>query len=289
MAAGVTGTTQLNELVKRAVTAARLTLQGRAFVRPMFDNLTLPRNTDTSLKIPKLATVTAYGLTEGVDMTQAQQVTDSVVTCTPAEVGVQVNLTRKQVQTSSEDSRSKIGRVQGDAYNKKSERDVMSLFSGFNTDLGAAAETFDHDNIGRAVSNIRGDTTEPNDGRAFFIGHPHHFFDIEQSLTQDPASNVGNIGTGLSDELFREHMVGRLHRSTLFESTLMSVDSSDDAVACVAVKESLISVIFMQPKMDPEWDASLRAWELNYVGDYGQVEYQGIWGYAITSDAAAQS
>jgi hypothetical protein len=84
-------------------------------------------------------------------------------------------------------------------------------------------------------------------------------------------------------------MVGRLHRSTLFESTLMSVDSSDDAVACVAVKESLISVIFMQPKMDPEWDASLRAWELNYVGDYGQVEYQGIWGYAITSDAAAQS
>jgi len=41
--------------------------------------------------------------------------------------------------------------------------------------------------------------------------------------------------------------------------------------------------------MDPEYDASLRAWELNLVADYGQAEYQGLWGYAITADASPQT
>ena len=286
----ITRTTELDQLVRRAVTAARLTLQGEAVVRgTLTDSQTLQRHTDTSLKVPKLTQISAFGLTEGVDMVQAQAVTDSVVTITPSEVGCQVVLTRKQVQTSSEDSRTKIGQIQGKAMSKKTEQDTMALFSGFDTDLGSAGAALDHDDIGRGRANIRGDQTEPNDARTVFVGQPHHFFDIFQDLTQDPASNVGNIPTGMSEDIYREHFLGRLHGTDLFESSLMVVDSSDDAVAAVYTPAAIITVDFMKPTMDPEYDASLRAWELNLVADYGQAEYQGLWGYAITADASPQT
>ena len=60
----ITRTTELNELVRRAVTAARMTLQGEAVVRGnLTDSQTLPLNTDTSLKVPKLSQISAFGLT----------------------------------------------------------------------------------------------------------------------------------------------------------------------------------------------------------------------------------
>lgn len=290
----ITGTTQLNELKRRAVTAARMTEQGDAFVRRnLTDMQTLPKNTDTSLKVPKLSQVQAYALDEGVDMTNAQQVTDSVVEITPGEVGAQVVLTRKQVQTSSENSRAKVGEILGAGYAKKEERDTMALFSGFDVDLGAAAGAFDHDDIGRGRSNIRGNATEPNDRRTVFVGHPHHFFDVYQDLTEDPNAatdtSVSNIGHGMSEDIYRDHSLGRLHGTDLFESSLMAVDTGDDAVAAVFSPDAIITVNFMAPEIDDEWDASLRAWELNYVGDYGQGEYNGAWGLAITADAAAQT
>jgi hypothetical protein len=291
---GVTRTTELNELVKRAVTAARFTLQGKAFVRnTLTDKQNLPGNTDTSLKVPKLTQVEAFALTEGVDMTQAQRVKDSVVTITPEEVGVQVIITDKQMQTSSEDSRTKIGQVMGNAMAKKMERDTMALFSGFDTDLGSAAAGFDHDDIGRGRSNIRGSTVEPNDGRTVCVLHPHHSFDIYQDLTEDPQAgtdtSVSSIPSGMSQDIYREHHLGKLHGTDLFESSLMAVDASDDAVAAVYTPDALITVDFKPPALRPERDESRRAVELNLVSDYGQSEYSGIWGFAITADASAQT
>jgi hypothetical protein len=287
------GTAQIDNMVKRAVTAARLTEQGREFVRAFWDHQTLPRQMGSTLHVPKLSEVDVFALTEGVDMVQQQTITDSETQITPSEIGSQVLVTRDLVETASEDVRARFGTVMGRGHGKQRERDIMALFAGFDVDLGAAGNAFDHDDIGRGVSNIEGEVSEPNDEAKTAFIHPHHAFDIAQDLTEDPNSasetSVGNIPAGMSQDLYRDHFVGRLHGAAVVKTSLMSVDANTDAVAAVAVARALIVVDFRGFAIDPQWDASARSWELNATEKIGQSEYQGTWGLAITADASPQT
>src|SRR3990167_9683629 len=98
--AGVTGTTQIDQAVEKFLAASRYTLQERpGVVARSIQNIRLPENSGPSVNIPKYGTVTTYALTEGVDMAQAQQISDTLMTITPAEFGAQVILTDLMMMT----------------------------------------------------------------------------------------------------------------------------------------------------------------------------------------------
>ena len=54
-------------------------------------------------------------------------------------------------------------------------------------------------------------------------------------------------------------------------------------------KEALVLVMFKDWAVERERDASLRAWELNVVADYGLGEYADAWGVEMYFDASTPS
>ena len=75
----------------------------------------------------------------------------------------------------------------------------------------------------------------------------------------------------------------------VFQAGNLSVDASGDAKGGVFSKESVVLVMFKDWAVERERDASLRAWELNVVADYGFGEYEDTWGVEMYFDAAAPS
>ena len=70
MAAGATGTAQIDSAVRVFKAETRFTLQERPGVfKSSIRHETLPERQGKTLNIPKYSTVTTYALTEGVDMT----------------------------------------------------------------------------------------------------------------------------------------------------------------------------------------------------------------------------
>src|SRR5689334_14526911 len=93
-------TTSIDDAVDRFVAKSRYTLQERDGVMRgslMFEDL--PMNEGPTVHIPKYGQVTTTGLAEGVDMTNAQEITDADTTVTPSEFGAKVILTKMMLMT----------------------------------------------------------------------------------------------------------------------------------------------------------------------------------------------
>src|SRR5690348_1894231 len=117
MAAGLTGTAQIDQAVNKFLAESRFTLQERpGVVQKSIRNENLPTHQGPSVNIPKYATITTYALTEGVDMAQAQQITDTLMTLTPTEYGNQTVLTDMMLDESRDEFFRVAGRIQGDSW-----------------------------------------------------------------------------------------------------------------------------------------------------------------------------
>src|SRR3990172_3939425 len=91
MAAGVTKKSSVGDSVPTEFIAdVLLKTQQGAVMRNLVDVHTLPEGEGGVYELTELTRAIAYALTEGVDMTQAQEITDSSVEVTPGEVGAQV-------------------------------------------------------------------------------------------------------------------------------------------------------------------------------------------------------
>src|SRR5690242_4767789 len=95
-----TDTSAIDDAVEKFVAKSRYTLQERTGV--MHDSLNfepLPLNNGPNVTVPKYGQVSTLALTEGVDMTNAQQITDAPTTITPSEYGAKVILTKMMMMT----------------------------------------------------------------------------------------------------------------------------------------------------------------------------------------------
>ena len=98
------------------------------------------------------------------------------------------------------------------------------------------------------------------------------------------------MGAGsLSDETLRNYTVGRIFGMNVYESGNISIDSSDDAngaVFAAGTGGGLVLVTSKEWDVSPERDESLRATELNVVGEYAVGEYLASWIVTVTADAS---
>ena len=289
---GTTTIADLQDTIPVIISEARFIEQFRAVMRGL--SWTIRKGNGTTVNIPYFEEVEASALTEGIDMTSSETMEDVNVQVTPAEVGLKIILTDSVIEDDQEDLKRAAGRLMGDAYEKKRDKDLLALFSSAATTLaGSATLTMGHAAASRATlaGNV---TTSGGPAPTPYVGviHPFSELDLVDVVTPVvPTAATTNVtGTALTDTILREYSIGRLFGMPIVIDGNITVDTNPNARGAffaMGTGGAIIYVSAREPTVEPERDASLRAWELNYVGRYGVGLYRNGYIVSVNPDATA--
>ena len=276
--ANETTTTSLNDLFANIVKEAIFTAQERSLVRKLVTVYDMSNDPSTTLQVPVYSNPSASGLTEGTDMS-ATEVTSSVKTITVSEVGVQAALTDLMAGSSSRDVAGDLGRILGDAVARKMDEDIIGLFDGFSTSLGATTTELTAAHIAQAAATLRANKFG---GTPVAVIHPYQAYALKANLTN---TFVNPNAGALQNEAMTSGYIGQIAGVNVFESANITIDGSGDAKGAIFVPEALGLAVKWDVKVEPQRDASLRGWELNATAAYGVGELQDGAGVEMYFDA----
>jgi len=206
-----------------------------------------------------------------------------VGTLTPGEVIAQFIMTDANIESDPDGARNQAAQELGEAAAKKVDVDLVGVFGSFSVDTGTGGASFSTTILADAISNLR-TAYAPNGGLRAVL-HPYHWHDIFIE-TGVPLGTFANKDAVTVDAL-RNYWMANYLGIPIYTSANIAVSSSN-AVSGVFAPQAIAFDVRRQYRLEPERDASLRAWELNatMVYAFGLGE-RPAWGVKITADATA--
>jgi len=272
-----TTSTTLDDLFANIILQARFTAEEQSIMLGLVTNYNIGAQAGKTIQVPKYPSIAAADLTEGTDMSSTT-VSTSSVTATIKEVGAQVLLT-DVARMGAGNPAVELGTVLGNAIAKKMDQDLIALFDGFSTSLGAASQEITVADIFKAAATLR-NANAP--GSVAAVLHPFHAFQLQANLTNTFANPNGGEA---QNEAMMNGFVGSLAGIDIYQSSNITVDGSGDAKGAVFVPEALAIAMKRDFEIEVQRDASLRADELNATAVYGVAELDDSYGVEMLFDA----
>jgi hypothetical protein len=230
--------------------------------------------------LPIYPTLSASEVAEGVDYANPIEWTKAgQMTLTPAEVMTQVILTDARINTDPDDARRDAAIEMGGAIATKIDADLAALMGSFTTDKGASGSALTLKRCAAGLAVLRNSKVKPP---FFFVLHPYGWFDIWVELGQPAATNAFLGET--ANQAMRDYAVMSMLGAQWFTSA-NAATSGSDATSGVFNRQALAYDVREAPTMEPERDASLRAWELNMRATYAKGVRRADHGIELTHDA----
>ena len=277
-----TATTGSLENAQRIIIAtARYTEEHNAPAMALIEQFNLPSGSK-QVTVPKVGSMTMSDLTDGLDIVDEESIGMTTVDLTASEVGAKIIITDKLARQSAENVFSIIGRRLGDGMARKKDADVLALYSGFSTDIGAAGRSMSLANVSATVAYAKGKKFGSN---VYIVQHPFAVWDIANTAVT--ASTTYPVPAGWSADLLGNFFSGLrpMNGVPIFEDGNITIDSNDDAVGVCADKSALAVLKSVDTRTERQRDASLRATEVVITADYGVFELDDSKGVALTLDA----
>ena len=277
----ITTTTNITNLQEKVIGPARLTLKDDVLaIKSSFWVETGGEGMDDTYNSPKFPGVTAFGLTEGVDMA-TETLVDSSTPVSATEVGVSVELTDKMLRTVKRDSFLRMaGEAMGSAINVKQEQDFATLIDGFGTAVGLDGASATLGQLSAGQTQLRANSEPVNDSmmrRVSAVISPAMWHDIRLSLFPTGSGDSHAPMTPQTNEVnartFRGYFPSGDYFGTPIKMSNNLVTSTNDIRGGIFYERAGVIYEFMPVRLQPvEWDYSLRAMELNMIIDYGYTE-----------------
>ena len=275
--AGTTSAT-LDDLFVNIVAQARFTAEEQSLMLGLVTQYNIAGQAGKTVQVPKYPAITAADLTEGTAPSDTD-VSTSSVTVTCAEVGNSVLLTDLAAMGAGNPA-EELGTVLGNAIATKIDSDLIGLFSGFSTGLGAAGTEITVADLFKAAATLRAAKVT---GSMAAVVHPFQAYQLKAGLTNTFANPNGG---DLQNEAMRNGYVGSIAGIDVYESANVSIDGSDDAVAGVFAPEALAIAIKRDFNLETQRNATRRGTEMVATAIYGVAELDDSFGVKITADAA---
>ena len=258
----------LQNMSRIMLAAARYTEEHNAPMVGLVEKFNLGKG-EFQLTIPKVGQMDAEDLVEGVDMVDSEDIDVSTVTATTAEVGLKVIITDTLVQQNNEDVFRIIGRQMGDAMARKKDTDIIALFSGFSTALGADDRSLLLSNASAIIANAKANKFG-ND--LFVVHHPNAIWKL--------ASSIGNtLATYPLPDAFNNPAVSDYYTGVkiagvpFFEDgNIEKVSSVDSGIGVIADRTAMGHLAARERREERDRDISLRAFEVVITEDYAVFE-----------------
>ena len=271
---------QLQDTIPTVISKARYTEMFNFPLAALVQNIPKGKGKGSTVNIPYWGTLAASTLTEAVDMVGTQTMADTNVPVTLSEVGLKVILTDNLIEDDQEEVRGVAGTLLGSAMGLKRDQDLWALFDNGTTLGGGSDLTMGVIAAGRAI--LQGNpvsTGGPCPGPYTVALHPYVTLDLVDVLTPllaTAAAGTPATGGSLADEILRQYAIGRLFGMRVIEDG-NTPPASDASKGGIIGPQSIILATAREWNVEPERDASLRAWELNCVGRYGMANYLTTW------------
>ena len=275
--AGTTSAT-LDDLFVNIVAQARFTAEEQSLMLGLVTQYNIAGQAGKTVQVPKYPAITAADLTEGTAPSDTD-VSTSSVTVTCAEVGNSVLLTDLAAMGAGNPA-EELGTVLGNAIATKIDSDLIALFSGFSSALGAAGAEITVADLFKAAATLRAAKVT---GSMAAVVHPFQAYQLKAGLTNTFANPNGG---DLQNEAMRNGYVGSIAGIDVYESANVSIDGSDDAVAGVFAPEALAIAIKRDFNLETQRNATRRGTEMVATAIYGVAELDDSFGVKITADAA---
>ena len=273
-----TTSTTLDDLFANIIAQARFTAEEESLMLGLVTQYNIGDEAGKTIQVPKYPAITAADLTEGTDMSSST-VSTSSVNITVGEVGAQVVLTDLAAMGAGNPA-EELGTVLGNSIATKMDKDLIALFDGFSSALGAAGQEITVADLFKAAATLR---TNKAQGEIFAVVHPYQAYQLKANLTNTFANPNGGVAQNTA---MVNSYVGTIAGMDVYESANITIDGSDDAKAAVFSREALAIAMKRDFQIEAQRDASLRAFELNATAIYGVGELDDSYGVEMLFDAA---
>lgn len=273
MAVQTSTTGQLENASKEMIAMARFTTEHNAPMLQLVERFKLERGADT-LVVPKVAQISMDPLSEGQDIVSEKDIGMTTVSITPSEVGAKIIITDKLLRQNTQNIWSIIGRQMGEGMVRRKDGDLLALFTGLNkgNDLSATTRVLSASNATSIIGVAKAEKYGM-DLRAVF--HPNTILRLSRDLSVVGLAQTNQypIPNGFTATRLQKFWTGiRLGGVPFFEDGNITIDANSDGQGAIWDKGALGILESVSMSRERERDASLRAWELVVVADYGAFE-----------------
>ena len=275
MAIQTATTTALDDAQNIVIAQARYTMEHNAPCKNLIEQFRLGKG-EKQMTVPKVGQMDASDLTDGVDMVSSEAIGMTTTDLTTGEVGLKVILTDKLVRQLNEDVFRIVGKQMGDALARKVDEDIIELFDGFSNSLGVDGASLLTKWAAGCVAYAR---AHKFPSPISFVHHPNSIAYLAQQTAAIGMTYYAGILQGLSEQLLRNFWKLTMGGVNFFEDGNISKTSGvDSGKGAIFSKSALCYIESKSPYVERERDASLRAYEVNYVSDYGVFELDDGYG-----------
>ncbi len=295
MAIQTATTGNLEDAQNIVIAMSRYTAEHNAPCWNLIESFTLAQG-QKQITVPKVSQMTAVGLTDGVDLVNTDDIGMTTVDLTANEVGLKVILTDKLLRQQNENVFNMVGVQMGDAMARKRDRDVIALFTGLNggTTLGVDGANL---SLHMATSCVVFATAQKFPGQVSVVHHPNALGNLSKGTMSIGAgagvtqvSYYTGILQGFSEKLLRNFWSLNINGINFFHDGNIDKDSSNDSgYGAIFSKHAMCHIESLAPMTERERDASLRAWEIVMVSDYGVFELDDGYGAPMLYEIGALS
>lgn len=207
----------------------------------------------------------------------------SLSTLTPGEYMAQFILTDRRLETDPQDARRDAAMELGYGAADKVDSDVLGNIANLTGGtVGASGTTMIWGYLFAAISRLR----QAKVPRPYYaVLAPYHWHDLATAVT--PAATTATNAPQFQDEVMRRWYVGNVAGlDGIFVSANVPV-SGTDAYSAVFNPRAIAYDLRRDFRLEPERDASARAYELNATMLYAHGVWRPKWGVAIQADNSA--
>jgi len=275
-------TGKLENAQKIIIATARYTEEHNAPAMALTEQFSLPKGAK-QVTVPKVGQMTMSDLADGQDILDEEDIGMTTVDLTASEVGAKVILTDKLLRQMATNVFAMIGRQLGDGMARKKDNDVIALYSSLNggTDLSADGRSMSAANVHAIISSAKANKFG---NQVYILHHPNAVAKLSSEAAKTAGQNA-ELTSGWSVDLLKDFYSGLrpINGVSIFEDGNIEKESGvDSGVGVIADKTALATLNSKETGTERQRDASLRAWEVVMVADYGVFELDDSRGAPVT-------
>ncbi len=272
------------------LTKTKFTAENNTPTVRLFEQFVLPQGAK-QVTVPKVGQATFSLLTDGVDMTDSQDIGMTTTDLTTAERGAKFILTDKLVRQANDNTFNMVGKQLGDGLARIMDTDGIALFTNLNggTVLGADNIDFEIINAAACIAFARANNF-PNP--VHIIHHPNAVYQLMASMAIAPET-AGDPLAGSDPErgrLLKNLYKMRFDNVGVFQTANIAVESGvDSGIGAIFSEQAMALLTSVKFQHKEQEDISLRATEVVLIADYGVFELDDGYGAGIQYEIGAPS